>query len=86
LGGITTAASVIPFVLFIYLYFSQIDPLLLLLLKDNILFMGEQISPARAAASTMVEGICSGVIISFMMMQYFKSGFRRRKKEVRAQG
>lgn len=86
LGGITTAASVIPFVLFVYIYFSQVNPQQLLLLQDNILFMGEQITPMRAAVATMVEGLSSGLIITFMMMQYFKSGFRRRKKEIRAQG
>jgi hypothetical protein len=81
LGGITTAVTVIPFVLFIYIYFSQIDSALLQLLKNNILFMGERITPVTAAISTMIEGICSGVIISFMVMQYFKSGFRRARKE-----
>ncbi|MBK5285819.1 MAG: hypothetical protein JJE25_10495 [Bacteroidia bacterium] len=86
LGVITTAASVIPFVLFVYFWFSLIDPLLLLSLKDNILFMGEQITPMRAAVATMIEGISSGVIISFMMMQYFRSGFRRARQEVSMHG
>jgi hypothetical protein len=86
LGSITTAASVIPFVLFVYIYFSQINPQKLLLLKDNILFMGEEITPMRAAVATMVEGLSSGVIVTFMMMQYFRSGFRRTRREVRMQG
>lgn len=87
LGIITTAASVIPFVLFMYIWLSQADAALLQLLKNNSLFMGgEQITQVKAAASTMIEGICSGIIISFMMMQYYKSGFRRKSKEELIQG
>jgi hypothetical protein len=81
LGGITTAASVIPYVIFVFIWFSQSDAALMSILKSNNLFMGEQITPMKAAGSTMIEGICSGAIISFMMMQYFKSGFRRKRKE-----
>ena len=81
LGGITTAAAVIPFVFFEFIYFSQLDVTQMTLLQNNSLFMGEQISPVKAAASSMIEGICSGVIISFMMMQYFRSGFRRTGRE-----
>jgi len=85
LGSITTAAAVIPFVVFVYIYFSQAD-IQPLLLKGNILFMAEQITPVKAAASVMIEGICSGVVISFMMMQYFRSGFRRTGKELSMHG
>lgn len=81
LGAITTAVSVIPYVFFVYIWFSQSDAALMSILKSNNLFMGEQITPMKAAGSTMIEGICSGVIISFMMMQYFKSGFRRKRNE-----
>jgi hypothetical protein len=87
LGFITTAACVIPFVLFLYIWLSNGDAGLLQLLKDNALFMGgEQITPVKAAASTMIEGTCSGIIISYMMMQYYKSGFRRKNKEGLLQG
>src|SRR6185436_6613796 len=82
LGVITTAASVIPFALFMYTWLSQIDTTLLQLLKNNALFMvGELITPVKAAASIVIEGTCSGIIISFMMMQYYKSGFSRKRKE-----
>jgi hypothetical protein len=85
IGAVTTVTCVVPFVLFIYIYFSQVN-MPPLLLKKNVLFMGEQISPGKAAASTMVEGICSGVIISFMLMQYFQSGFRKARKEISIHG
>jgi len=80
LGSITTAAAVFPFALFIYIYFSQAETLLLSL-KDNILFMGEEITPTRAAFSTAIEGLCSGVLVTFIMMQYFRTGFMRKRNE-----
>jgi len=75
LGGITTAVSVFLFMIFEYIFFTQADGALVLL-RDNILFMGEEVTPTRAAAATMIEGISSGVIISFAMMQYFRAGIR----------
>jgi len=86
LGCITTAATVLPFTLFVFIFFSLADQLLLSSLKDNVLFMGEQITPLRAAVATFVEGISSGVIISFILMQYYKSGFRRKRGERRMHG
>jgi len=81
LGTITTAVAVFPFAFFIYIFFSQADTLLLPLLKDNVLFMGEEITPTRAAFATAIEGLCSGVVVTFIMMQYFRSGFKRKKNE-----
>ena len=81
LGTVTTAAAVFPFAIFIYIFFSQMDIGLLALLKDNILFMGEQITPTRAAFATAIEGICSGVVVTFIIMQYFRTGFRRKRNE-----
>ena len=81
LGSITTATAVFPFAAFIYFFFSQADVLLLPLLKENVLFMGEQITPASAAFATAIEGVCSGVLITFIMMQYFRSGFKRKRNE-----
>lgn len=81
LGCITTCASVIPFVVYVYIFLSQSDPQPLLLLKNNILFMGEPVTPLKASAATLIEGISSGFIISFMMMQYYRSGFKRASRE-----
>ncbi len=81
LGTITTAVAVIPFAFFLYIYFSQVNTVLLTLLKDNVLFMGEEITPVRAAFATAIEGLSSGVIITFIMMQYYRGGFRRKRSE-----
>ena len=86
LGTITTIVCASLFTFFIYIYFSVIEPSQLQLLKDNILFMGEGITPLRAAGATIIEGISSGVIISFAMMQYYKSGFRKSADDKSEQG
>jgi hypothetical protein len=78
LGIITTAVSVTLFAIFIYLWLSKFDTALLQLLKSNTFFMGGELTtPTKAAASIMIEGGCSGLIISFMLMQYYKSGLRK---------
>ena len=79
LGTAITSVSVIVFTLFIYLYFSTLTSDQLLLLQDNILFMGGTLSPLKIAAATFVEGFSSGIVIGFIIMQYYKSGFRNPK-------
>lgn len=76
LGCTVTIVTVIPYVVFIYVYFAHIDPPLLMLLKNNVVFMSEQITAGRAAATTLLEGLSSGFVMSFVIMQYYKSGFR----------
>lgn len=76
MGSITTIVSTGIFTIFVYLFFSSVDATQLLLLKDNILFLGEGVTALRVAGATVVEGISSGIVITFMMMQYYKSGFK----------
>ena len=77
LGGTTTTVCAIIYTAFIYAYVSSLDPLLLQILKDNPLFIGRPITPFKIAATTLIEGICSGVILSFIVMQLYYSGFQR---------
>ena len=79
LGTAITAVNVLLFTLFVYLYFSTLTTDQLVLLQGNILFMGGTISPLKIAGATFVEGFSSGVVISFIIMQYYKSGFRKVK-------
>ncbi len=81
LGVVTTLTSFILFAIFIYNYFLYIDPLLLQELKDNTVMMGNSLTAFAASATILIEGICSGVILSFVIMQYFKSGFYRTLQE-----
>lgn len=77
LGTEVTFVSVIVFSLFLYVYFSSVNPGLVNSLGSNVLFMSDVVTPMRAAAATFIEGLSSGVVISFAMMQYYQSGFRR---------
>jgi hypothetical protein len=86
LGSVTTSVCTFTFTFFVYIYFSAIDSDLLLSLKDNILFMGKEVTPLRAAGATLIEGLSSGIIISFIMMQYYKSGFGNASEDVTISG
>ena len=86
LGAATTVISVVLFSIFIYLYFSVINPLLLQSLKRNAVMMGTSLTALTAAATVLVEGVCSGIIISFSIMQYYKSGFYRTLQEKKQDG
>lgn len=76
LGFITTIATVIPFVAFLFVYFSYVDPGLLEIIKNSSV-VGDYLSPFSVVGIVGIEGLSSGVIISFMLMQYYKSGFEK---------
>ena len=80
-GFFTALFAVIPFALFVFIYLWKIDPSLVIGLRSNSLFMGIEITPEKAGITTMIEGIISGVLISFILMQYYRSGFRNPIKE-----
>lgn len=86
LGVATTLVSVTLFAIFVYVYFSRIDPVLLLSLKEHTVMMGSSLSAITAAASVLIEGLCSGIILSFTLMQYYKSGFYKTLSEKREAG
>ena len=75
-GFYTALFAVIPFTLFVFFYLWKIDPSLVIGLKSNSLFMGIEVTPEKAAITTIIEGIVSGVLISFILMQYYRSGFK----------
>ena len=72
-GCTISAISILPFALFVGFYFALIDPHLLLLLRDNAPMMGIQLTPVIAAGTIVIEGMCSGVIISFFLIPYFQN-------------
>ena len=86
LGIITAIASHLFFAVFIYIYFHT-NPESLLVLKGNTVMMGSgSLTPAYAAATVVIEGTFAGLIISFAIMQYYKSGFYRTIQEKRQEG
>ncbi|MEO8085973.1 MAG: hypothetical protein ABI763_04085 [Bacteroidota bacterium] len=81
LGVVTSLTTFLLFAVFIYNYFLYVDPLLLQELKGNTVMMGNSLTAFTASATILVEGICAGVILTFIIMQYFKSGFYRTLQE-----
>lgn len=72
-GCTLSAVSLVLFAMFAGLYFSQIDPLLLVQLKHHAPMMGAYITPFTVVITILIEGMCSGLIISFALMQYFQN-------------
>ena len=70
MGMFITLTAVIPFAVFIYLYLN-IDDGFLSLVEKNTEFR-EFISPGTVAGFICLEGLCSGSIITFIVMQFFK--------------
>jgi uncharacterized protein DUF4199 len=75
LGIFTALYAIIPFSLFVLFYFWKIDPDLIHHLVSHTLFMGITITPEIAAETVLIEGITSGVLLSFILMQYYREGF-----------
>ena len=75
LGIFTVLYAVIPFSIFVFLYLWKIDPYLISTLQSHTILIGVKITPEIAAESILIEGIVSGVIISFILMQYYREGF-----------
>lgn len=71
-AGIFTALySVVPFGIFVFIYLWKINPSFMEYIRENITY-GNSLTPALATFAILVEGIVSGVVISFISMQYFK--------------
>ncbi len=77
LGFITTAASIVPFAAFLYIYFSYVDTALLEQIKSSSALMGTYLTPFAIAGAIVMEGLAYGLIVSFVIMQYYKSGFEK---------
>nr|MBP7246043.1 hypothetical protein [Bacteroidia bacterium] len=79
LGFITSIVSLIPFAFFLYVYFTYIDLDLLLKIKSGSSLMGSYLTPLASAIGVAIEGAAYGVIISFVIMQYYKSSLTNRE-------
>ncbi|MCA1761984.1 MAG: DUF4199 domain-containing protein [Cryomorphaceae bacterium] len=66
-----TLTSVIVFLAFLGLYTHYIDPSFIEVLEQTGIW-GSNISLGQAAFAIFIEGMASGVVISFAWMQYFK--------------
>lgn len=70
--GISTAGvSLIIFCVFLAIYLDVLDPAFMQQIKEHEMF-GEMLNPYIASVAVLFEGILSGFLISFILMQYFK--------------
>jgi len=74
IGMLTTLLAVAVFAIFLVLYLTIIDPALMMYIKENSVF-GRYLNPFIASATIIIEGFGSGVISTFMIMQYLKNPY-----------
>lgn len=72
LSFVSIIVSAVLFALFIFFYFSRLNPGLLDTIRTDAPIMGKYLTPFSASVSVIAEGIVSGLILSFCLMQYFK--------------
>jgi len=72
-GGIyVSVVAVITFVLFFMIYIDIIDPAFYDYIIENEPF-GNSLDKTALGFMLIIEGLCSGFILTFVLMQYFKS-------------
>jgi hypothetical protein len=72
LSFVSIIVGAVLFALFIFFYFSKINPELLDVIRMDAPVMGKYLTPFSASITVIAEGIVSGLILSFSLMQYFK--------------
>jgi hypothetical protein len=72
LGVLTGIVASIIFGLFIFVYTNFIDPAFMQAMIENEPF-GQYLNPYIAAVAVAVEGIASGLILSFIVMNYMET-------------
>lgn len=80
LGIFTTLVSTFLFALFLYLYMTYARPGLIRELNQTTPFFGQPLNPIMASFVVLIEGICSGVIICFILMQYYRGDISRKNR------
>jgi len=70
-GVILSIISVVVFMGFLGLYVTFFDPTFVVLLEESKMW-GTNLTKERAAFALIVEGVVSGMVLTFIMMQFFK--------------
>lgn len=70
-GLVLTVTAVVLFVGFMAIYVPVIDPDFIHVLENSQIW-GNNLTLAQAAFAIIIEGIASGAVISFALMQHFK--------------
>ncbi|MDH3710166.1 MAG: DUF4199 domain-containing protein [Cyclobacteriaceae bacterium] len=69
LGVLTAIIGSVIFALFVFVYTNFLDPAFMQAMVENEPF-GQYLNPYIAAVAVAVEGIASGLILSFIVMNY----------------
>lgn len=69
LGVLTGIIGSVAFALFVFIYTKFLDPAFMQTMIENEPF-GQYLNPYIAAVAVAVEGIASGLILSFIVMNY----------------
>jgi len=80
LGIRYTLTAVGVFILFLALYVNVIDKGFMEELQDATIW-GTTITPGLAVMGLLIEGVVSGMILTFVMMQFFKGYLSRQDDE-----
>lgn len=72
LGIRMTVTAVVLFVIFLAIYVNFLDPHFLEVLQESKMW-GTDVSLDLAMVGILVEGIVSGMVITFILMQFFKA-------------
>jgi hypothetical protein len=68
----TILSSAVFFAVFVFAYFSLVNPELLAVIRDDAPMMGKYLTPFSASVTVIAEGVVSALLLSFALMQYFK--------------
>ncbi len=79
LKGISmTVVTVLVFLVFLAVYIKFIDPSFIEVMEASQIW-GNQLSVAQSSIAIFIEGMASGVVITFAWLQYFKNSFTKVK-------
>lgn len=73
MGVQLTVISVVIFIVFLGIYIKFLDPGFMQILESTGLWATSGISVTQAVIGILVEGLASGFMVSFILMQYFKA-------------
>ncbi len=80
-GVVMSVAAVVIFTAFLALYIVAIDPAFMEVMENSQIW-GNHLEIEQMAFAILIEGLASGVVISFAWMQYFKQFARKQTTNV----
>jgi len=69
-----TVVTVLTFLVFLAIYIKAFDPSFIEVMEDSQIW-GNQLSVIQASVAIFIEGMASGLVITFAWLQYFKNSF-----------